>query len=290
MAGKMPKETEVKIFVGYYKPNTIFKSDVYQPILTCDTDWNPEGFIKDNTGINIASQNPYYGELTGHYWVWKNFVPNTKAKYIGFCHYRRFLDFNITPQESLPYEPILEKDFKKKFKQYSEKKIMEIIDGYDLILPEPAFFRSILYTQYMKWHPNNEMNLALNIIRDFYPQYVEITKKVMAVHAMHTCLNFIMKKELFNEYMEWAFGILNKLDEKVDWTKYTDYSEIRTPAFIMERFFNIWLAYNILAKNLKALTTSSFMIVGEEYGNENPELYIQEYKKLAERYKEEMIK
>lgn len=27
--------------------------------------------LKDNTGDHISNENPYYGELTGLYWVWK---------------------------------------------------------------------------------------------------------------------------------------------------------------------------------------------------------------------------
>ena len=29
-------------------------------------------FVTDKTGINISKKNPYYGEYTFHYWLWKN--------------------------------------------------------------------------------------------------------------------------------------------------------------------------------------------------------------------------
>ena len=29
-------------------------------------------WTRDNTGINISSKNKFYGELTFHYWLWKN--------------------------------------------------------------------------------------------------------------------------------------------------------------------------------------------------------------------------
>ena len=44
------------------------------------------GYIGDNTGDNISSMNPYFCELTGIYWAWKNM----HADYIGLCHYRRY--------------------------------------------------------------------------------------------------------------------------------------------------------------------------------------------------------
>ena len=49
--------SKVKIFVGYYKPDIIFKSNVYQPILTASVDWDTEDVIRDDSGINIAHKN-----------------------------------------------------------------------------------------------------------------------------------------------------------------------------------------------------------------------------------------
>lgn len=49
----------------------------------------------DNRGDSISDLNPYFCELTGLYWVWKNWIPNTNAnELVGFCHYRRFFSLN----------------------------------------------------------------------------------------------------------------------------------------------------------------------------------------------------
>lgn len=281
------KLSKVKIFVGYFKPTTIYKSDVYQPILTSNIDWNPNGdVIKDNTDINIAIKNKHYGELSGHYWVWKNFLQKTDAQYIGFCHYRRFLDFNLTPIEEVPFKPILESKFQTIFKKYTEKNILKCIEGYDIILPHKAAFESILYAQYLRWHPEKDMNLALNIIRDKYPEYVETALKVMGSKEMYICLNFIMKKELLNEYFEWIFGILTELEKITDWSEYVEYSNIRTPAFIAERFFNIWLTHVTETRNLKILNTSSFMLLDDKSDKSEQDIYFKHYSVYAEKLKE----
>ena len=48
-------------------------------------------YFRDNTGINIAKKNKYYGEYTFHYWFWKNIFPKVEDKqWIGFCAYREF--------------------------------------------------------------------------------------------------------------------------------------------------------------------------------------------------------
>lgn len=44
------------------------------------------GYQKDNEGDNISAKNPYYCELTGIYYAWKN-IP---AEYLGLVHYRRY--------------------------------------------------------------------------------------------------------------------------------------------------------------------------------------------------------
>ena len=48
-------------------------------------------WLQDKTGDNIAHKNPFYGEYTFHYWLWKNELINLKDnEWIGFCAYRRF--------------------------------------------------------------------------------------------------------------------------------------------------------------------------------------------------------
>lgn len=273
------KSSKIRIFVGYKDSNIIFQSDVFQPIFYGAKDSAPEtDFLKDNTGINIASKNKHYGELTGHYWVWKNLLSELDVEYIGFCHYRRFLDFNISNIEKPPFRPMYRSEFEKIFKKkYTEENILNQIKGYDIVLPNKLILKSIVYAQYLHWHPEKDMNLALNIIRDYYPDYIEDAKNVMSAKKMYNCLNFVMKKELFNDYMEWIFGILTRLEQQCDWSKYKDYLNIRTPAFIAERFFNIWLEHNIKEKNLKVLNTTSVLVIGKGYGNTSYKEQIENY-------------
>lgn len=279
----LEEKSKVKIFVGYKSPNTIFESNVYQPIITTDVEWSDyPNLIRDNTGINISAKNKNYAELAGHYWVWKNFLPSTESEYIGFCHYRRFLDFNLTPMENVPFKPIEKSDFKKKFKTYTEEVILNCIKDYDIILPHKIYLKAMLYSQYLKWHPEKDMNIALNIIRDNYPQYIETAKLVMSSSQMYSCINFIMKKELLEEYFEWIFNILFKLEAMTDWSTYNDYFSRRTPAYITERFINIWLEHIIKERNLKVLNTSSFQIIGEEPIDSGYNQYLEKYLEQVE--------
>ena len=49
------------------------------------------GWITDKNGDNISKKNPYYGEYTFHYNLWKNDIIDVNYNgWIGFCTYRRF--------------------------------------------------------------------------------------------------------------------------------------------------------------------------------------------------------
>jgi len=276
----MPTE-KVKIFVGYHKPHSVFKSEVFQPILTADVDWGEEGIIRDDRGINIAEKNKNYGELTGHYWVWKNFLPQTDAKYVGFCHYRRFFDFNMHKMPNVPFMPILANDFEKVFKQYTQENILKCIDDYDIILTHKYRFEQEILIQYMKYHPGSDINLALEAIKDFSPEYYFNALKFIASKEMYACLQFIMKKELMEEYMQWMFGFLKLLEERSDWSKYDEYMTVRMPAYMAERFFNVWLEHNVAKRGLKVLESSSYLLTGKDYGQFSFEEQKQRYDFIA---------
>ena len=50
----------------------------------------PNNWLTENNGKNISHLNKYFGEATGMYWLWKNYMKNFEANdWIGFCQYRR---------------------------------------------------------------------------------------------------------------------------------------------------------------------------------------------------------
>lgn len=65
----------------------------------------------DDEGDNISKENPYYGELTGLYWLWKHLdYPDTEI--IGFCHYNKMLDLSPDRVEELLHGICTEKSLK----------------------------------------------------------------------------------------------------------------------------------------------------------------------------------
>ena len=51
----------------------------------------PVNYIQEKNGENISHKNYNYGEITFHYWLWKNKLHTYKDDdWIGINHYRRF--------------------------------------------------------------------------------------------------------------------------------------------------------------------------------------------------------
>ncbi|EAK5848006.1 DUF4422 domain-containing protein, partial [Campylobacter lari] len=115
---------KVKILVGYHKPATLIKNEIFTPIHLGrdlatqaskdgemsqeDFDWMCENMIGDNTGENISYLNRYFCELTGIYWAWKNYDKLGNPDYIGFAHYRRLLfndkEYSINKNMQFPFD------------------------------------------------------------------------------------------------------------------------------------------------------------------------------------------
>ena len=75
----------IKIIVATHKKYKMPNDSIYLPVQVGTENKESLGYQPDNDGENISSKNPYFCELTGLYWAWKNL----DADYIGLSHYRR---------------------------------------------------------------------------------------------------------------------------------------------------------------------------------------------------------
>ena len=259
----------VKLFCVYHAPAFVFENELIQPIQT-GTYGKYDGMDMQqaSAGIQIDYKNKNYGELSAWYWVWKNYIPAHKnIKYIGFCHYRRMMDYeNCKENKGFFLNAISLSDFIDKFNySYTADNVYNKIKGYDVVLPRKHPIENGLSVeeQYLACHPKHDMDLLKNIIRRDYPEYVEAMDKVLTGNTIYFCLLYTMKTEHYCEFMEFAFDILSKLEKESDWSEYKDYNSIRVPAYLIERFFNVWLEYNKNKYNWKILERDAYIF--EEY-------------------------
>lgn len=240
---KLPKI--VKVLVVYHKESELVKSDILTPIhvgrdINPNNNWLNTNMIGDNTGENISFKNSTYCELTALYWAWKNL----DADYIGLCHYRRFLSFKgkLTNTYELTNQ-VLEKI------GLNDKTISRMCNKYDIILPpvyntHPAGLPEQIMTNYDFYcneHIKKDMDAMISVINTYYPEYSQDAEKYLKAKKSFFYNMFIMKRELYNDYMEFLFGVLGKLEGIIDISD--DKYQARVFGFLAERLQNIFVEH-----------------------------------------------
>lgn len=194
-------------------------------------------FYYDDTGENISSQNPAYCELTGQYWVWKNI----KTDYVGFFHYRRYLypDPNARCAYCVRKPPILPVLGKLGYAGFPQ-----MIERYDMILPKGENMHISVEEHYAKapWHHRCDMELVQKIVQEWHPQMVGAMKEYLSGTVCYFGNIYIMRWNIFCEYCQWLFPILDEFDQRADVSKYSP-QERRVDGYLAERLLGVYYVY-----------------------------------------------
>lgn len=218
---------KVKVLVAAHKNYKMPSDPMYLPVFV-GKEIHPEinhTFQGDNTGENISKKNPYYNELTAIYWGWKNLDLDA----MGLVHYRRYL--SMSHNKSL--DTVL-----------STEQVEKLLNKYDIILPEKRkYYIETNKSHYLHAHEREPFYIMESIVKKDYPEYSESWDKVMNRTWAHMFNMFIMKKKPLNEYCNWMFDILSKVEEQTDISSYSTY-EKRVYGFLSELLLDIWLDHN----------------------------------------------
>ena len=219
----------IKVLVATHKNYDMPEDKCYLPIHFGKEGKEPIGYIGDNTGENISIKNPYYCELTGLYWG----IKNLECDYIGLVHYRRHFSKGAIVRQ-------------KKSNILSGEAIENLLKDNDIILPKKRkYYIENLYSHYANTHYAEHLDETRKIIKNLYPDYIELFDTVMKRTSAHMFNMFIMKKELADKYCEWLFSILKELEARVDVTKYDDF-QARLFGRVSELLLDVWIEKNKL--------------------------------------------
>lgn len=238
----------IRIYIAMYKPNNFvlsIKNPIYIPIqcgravngnFNGSKDFLPK--LGDDTGDNISLKNPYYSELTGTYWIWKNDNSNPDD-IVGLVHYRRYFAEGHND--------------KKKNIVLGGRTIKKLLKNNEYIVngagsDNNEFDCSITqyysaYNSYRGSHIIKDLDNALKCINKLFPDlYDEINFQVKNIGAM--CLNNMMiaKKKYFDEYCSFIFPVFKELENYIDFNdeNHQGYQQ-RVFGFLNERIFHAWL-------------------------------------------------
>ena len=208
---------------------------LYYPIQTGSAIWEYLGYSRDDTGDNISRKNLAFNEMCALYWAWKNMDVN----YLGMVHYRRYLSDTIHNGSSV--DAIMRMDTAKKILQE---------EGYDIVLPpKKNYYFSSLKTHYIyskrgyeKIHARDIEVLRESIIK-LHPESLEYFDDVMNSNKAHMLNICLMKKELYDSYCEFVFGIMFNVEEilskeRADQTRYL--------GALNEFLMDVWIRTNNL--------------------------------------------
>ncbi len=261
------KTDYLKIFVVYYKPAPLIKSEIFAPIQAgraiADTpsrqgtftkeeiSWLNENMIGDNTGGNISELNRSFAEITALYWIWKN----TNSPFVGMFQYRRFLSLNDNAHYPYVKFPSMRfrhlglkhlESFAKPFLhdlELEKKYILPWFATHDILVSEPIKLNA--YQQYKKEHYISDLDAALNIIKQKYPQMYDFAlQNLNSEEGFYPSNLFITRREILNQYAEWLFSILLPLHEELkDEIAARNTEQKLASAYLSERLFTIYFRY-----------------------------------------------
>ena len=259
-------DDNIRILVSCHKPTDVLHTEIFQPIQVGAYGKTPlPDMLRDDQGDNISEKNPMYCELTAQYWAWKNL----DLDYYGFCHYRRYYNFSNRHFKEDNYgnipELYLDKSVIRKYAM-DDDTIRNVVKAYDIIITErkdiskmpESFSSSKDHYRKARFLHYEDYETVLNIIDELYPKYSKAAHQFADGHISCFCNMYILRKDIFFEYCEWMFAVLEEFCKRTD-MKYYNTEALRTPGHLSERLFNIFLLY--IEENRKELRIKELQCV-----------------------------
>lgn len=216
---------KIKILIAAHKKFPMPAVPGYLPVLVgAKKNYKPDiPYQRDDEGDNISEKNPNYNELTATYWAWKN-LKDVDA--VGLVHYRR-LFFDKKPYN---LENVI-----------NIEKVEQLLQKYDVLLPKKRnYYIETNYSHYIHAHHKEPLDKTREIVEEMYPEYLNAFDEVMNNRKAHMFNMFIMKKEAFNSYCGFLFGVLEKLEKEIDISDYS-VQEARVFGYISELLMDVWV-------------------------------------------------
>ena len=254
---------DVKVIIAAHKKYQMPTDKMYLPVhVGAAGKVSIENYQRDDEGENISELNPYFCELTGLYWAWKNL----KADYIGLVHYRRHF---CLKRKKTDWESVL-----------TSEEANQLCREYDLILPKKRkLYIETVYSHYDHTFYGEQFDKARDIIAKRCPEYVETFDKHMKERSEHLFNMFIMKDELFHQYCEWMFPILEELETYYDLPN-MDPFQARLIGRVSERLMDVWVQKNNLKyKEIDFLYFGKKNMVRKMWGFAMAAIFHKRYKK-----------
>ena len=235
----MSAHFSIKIILSHHDQRIpAIHTDILQSVQTgcANTAHIYPDMLHDDEGENISAENPKYNELSAHYWVWKNQDKIDNPDFIGLMHDRRHFLFNTklpVPNKNLtwlPKSPVyMFPPICKKYLNYiSDECIRQYFPKYDcMVLKQYDIFLRIGKGNMRDRFTHSEgmtyeiFDIWFNTVKKLFPSYLCELKQFAQGHMEYMCNMFVMRKDLFDEYSNFLFTILQTVDRQIDSTTFS---------------------------------------------------------------------
>ena len=212
-------------------------------------------FLTDKTLENISEKNPYYGEYTFHFWLWKNYMDKIENKWIGFCQYRKFWtlkeenkienfeDLNNTILKTIPkefenFESIIGEPFyvnQFRLSKFVKKNFLTMIKNPSLFVNSSK--RTVKF-HFDMMHGKGNLSKALALLDNKDRKDFEIFLNNSVSFNPHNM--FICKsKNILNSYYNSLFPWLTRCENEFGFDL-EGYGLKRIYGFLAERYLSYW--------------------------------------------------
>lgn len=191
----------------------------------------PGNWMNEKKGDNISDLNKFFGEATGIYWIWKNYLNNfNENDRIGFCQYRRlWLNKLINNKQKNNFSSLFSNLIK------SDNSIFL---SSDTILIQPTIFtNNNLLGQFEEIYARNALTDCISFVKD---EDRNDFKNFLNGNKMSICNMFITKPSIFKMYCADMFNFIHKCYGYCQKEKLLINKNIRLPVFMVERFTSFW--------------------------------------------------
>jgi len=215
-------EDDIKICVFHHKPvpqhSYFANKKIYTPIqagASCNE--SIPGMIGDDSGVNISRLNGEINESTAIYWVAKHYSELGNPAFVGFDHYRRYLEWSpslLAPGVIFAHKIITWKTIREKFNFEHNAEVLNI------------------FLETLSSWPT---------LRNFASEF----DKYLNHHTIFIANCFITDRESFFNFwniFEEVIKVIQSLidDRKLDLSSLGEYNK-RSYGFILERVTSFWI-------------------------------------------------
>lgn len=228
-------ESSIKIAVATHKPYRMPSDSMYIP-LHVGAAVHPDvcnDLLGDDTGDNISWKNPFFCELTGLYWMWKN----CSADYKGIVHYRRLFG-SSDPKKAHARDPY--------DRLATSSELLSLLEGSRIVVAKRRrYFIETIYDHYAHTFEASHFDACRDVLLEAEPMYVEAWDRLMKSRSAHLFNMFVMSEDLFDSYCSFLFEVLSELEKKIDPMQYDSFGA-RYLGRVGECLLDPWLNTNEL--------------------------------------------